>query len=141
MLADYVAFPEDWFVASPSSLDDPQASTLPCAALTAWFALIERGRLHAGQTAVAQGTGGVALYGLQIAKAHGATTIVTSGDPDKLARAKAPGATHGVNRKAEDWVEAVYRLTGDRGADHILEIAGGANLGRSPRSPCTAASP
>jgi NADPH:quinone reductase-like Zn-dependent oxidoreductase len=54
-----------------------------------------------------------------------------SGDEDKLSRAKALGATHGINRKTEDWVEAVYRLTGDRGADHILEIVGGAHLGRS----------
>jgi NADPH:quinone reductase-like Zn-dependent oxidoreductase len=134
VLADYVAFPEDWFSPAPASLDDAEASTLPCAGLTAWFALIELGSLHAGETVVAQGTGGVALFGLQIAKAHGAEVIVTSGSDDKLARANALGADHGVNRAAEDWVEAVYRLTADRGADHILEIAGGANLGRSVRA-------
>jgi NADPH:quinone reductase-like Zn-dependent oxidoreductase len=131
VLADYIAFPEDWFSPAPESLDDAEASTLPCAGLTAWFALIELGKLRAGQTVVVQGTGGVALFGLQIARAHGAEVIVTSGSDDKLARAKALGADHGVNRAAEDWVEAVYRLTADRGADHILEIAGGANLGRS----------
>ncbi len=131
VLAEYVAFPEDWFVAAPAQLNDIEASTLSCAGLTAWFALIERGALHAGQTVVVQGTGGVALFGLQIAKAHGAEVIVTSASDEKLARAKALGADHVVNRRSEDWVEAVYRLTADRGADHILEIAGGPNLGRS----------
>jgi NADPH:quinone reductase-like Zn-dependent oxidoreductase len=80
---------------------------------------------------VVQGTGGVALFGLQIAAAHGAEVIAISGDDDKLARAKSLGATHGINRKKEDWVEAVYRLTNDRGADHVLEIVGGAHLEHS----------
>ena len=131
VLAEYVVFPEDWFSLAPANLDDGEASALPCAGLTAWFALVERGCVRAGETVVVQGTGGVALFGLQIAKAHGAEVIVTSGGDDKLARAKALGADHVVNREAEDWVEAVYRLTGDRGADHILEIIGGAHLGRS----------
>ncbi|WP_370868958.1 zinc-dependent alcohol dehydrogenase family protein [Ectorhizobium quercum] len=131
VLSDYVSFPEDWFVAAPASLDDGEASTLPCAGLTAWFALVECGRLHAGQTVVVQGTGGVALFGLQIARAHGAEVIVTSGSAAKLDRASALGADHGVDRTAEDWAEAVWRLTGDRGADQILELAGGANLGKS----------
>jgi NADPH:quinone reductase-like Zn-dependent oxidoreductase len=131
VLAEYVVLHEDWAVASPRSLSDAEASTLPCAGLTAWFALVERGRLSAGQTVVVQGTGGVALFGLQIAAAHGAEVIVTSGDDAKLARARALGARHGINRRTQDWVPEVYRITGDRGADHILEIIGGANLGRS----------
>jgi NADPH:quinone reductase-like Zn-dependent oxidoreductase len=77
------------------------------------------------------GTGGVALFGLQIAKTHGAEVIVTSSSDEKLARARKLGADHGINRNATNWVEEVYRATKDRGADHILEIAGGANLGRS----------
>ena len=122
---------ENWAVAAPANLSDAEASALPCAGLTAWFGLIEQGHLHAGETVVVQGTGGVALLGLQIAAAHGAEVIVTSGDDGKLAKALKLGARRGINRVKEDWVEAVYRLTGDRGADHILEIAGGANLGRS----------
>jgi NADPH:quinone reductase-like Zn-dependent oxidoreductase len=131
VLAEYVAFPEDWFSQAPKTLDDAEASTLPCAGLTAWFALVERGRLCPGQTVAVQGTGGVALFGLQIARAQGADAIVLSASKEKLARAKALGATHLIDRSQEDWVEAVYRITGDRGADHIVEIAGGANLGRS----------
>ncbi len=131
VLSEYVVLDQDWAVKAPESLDDVEASTLPCAGLTAWTALVERGRLHAGQTVVVQGTGGVALFGLQIAAAHGADVIVISGDDDKLDRAKTLGARRGINRKKEAWVEAVYRLTGDRGADHILEIVGGAHLARA----------
>jgi NADPH:quinone reductase-like Zn-dependent oxidoreductase len=131
VLSEYIVLDQDWAVKAPENLDDIEASTLPCAGLTAWTALVERGRLHAGQTVVVQGTGGVALFGLQIAAAHGADVIVISGDDDKLDRAKTLGARRGINRKKEDWVEAVYRLTGDRGADHILEIVGGAHLGRA----------
>src|SRR5471032_3044626 len=47
VLAEYVAFPEAWFVRSPISLDAAEASTLPCAGLTAWFALVERGHVRA----------------------------------------------------------------------------------------------
>ena len=129
VLSEYVVLDQDWAVKAPESLSDAEASTLPCAGLTAWTALVERGRLQAGQTVVVEGTGGVALFGPQIAAARGAEVIVVSGDDDKLARAKALGAAHGINRTKEDWVEAVYRLTGDRGADHILEIVGGPHLG------------
>jgi len=131
VLAEYVAFPEDWFSLSPRSLDDAQASTLPIAALTAWFALVEYGRLKAGDSVLVQGTGGVALFGLQLAKAFGAEVFVTSASDEKLARAKELGADHLVNRRAKDWVEEVYRLTDGKGVDHILEIAGGAHLGKS----------
>src|SRR4051812_2928120 len=110
VLADYVAFPEDWLVKAPASLDDAEASCLPIAGLTAWSALIDLGALHAGETVVVQGTGGVALFGLQLAKLHGAQVIVTSSSDEKLARAKALGADHGVNYRKDDWVEAVYRL-------------------------------
>ena len=133
VLADYIVLPEDWFAPAPASLDDAEASTLPVAGLTAWFALIERGGLRAGQTVLVQGTGGVALFGVQIAKAHGAEVIVTSGSDEKLTRAKTLGATHGINRLQQDWVEALYRITDNKGADHILEIAGGASLGDSIR--------
>ncbi len=129
VLATHVVVPEGWVVAAPASLDDAEASTLPVAGLTAWFALIDQGALRAGQTVVVQGTGGVALFGLQIAAAHGAEVIVTSGDRAKLARTVALGAKAGIDRTAEDWVTAVHRLTGDRGADHILEIVGGPHLG------------
>lgn len=131
VLAEYVAFPADWFTAAPATLDDAQASTLPVAGLTAWQALVELGGVKAGETVLVHGTGGVSLFGLQIAKAHGAQVIVTSRGADKLARAMALGADHGIHSGTADWVAEVHRLTGDRGADHVLEVIGGANLARS----------
>jgi NADPH:quinone reductase-like Zn-dependent oxidoreductase len=134
VLAEYVVMNENWLVASPASLDDIQASTLPCAGLTAWFALVERGGLRAGQSVLVQGTGGVAMFALQIAKAHGADVFVTSASDEKLARAKALGARHGINRLKGNWVEAIYEQTQDRGIDHIIETVGGANLANSLRA-------
>lgn len=134
VLAEYVAFPAEWFVGAPASLDDGEASTLPCAGVTAWFALIEKGHLRAGETVLIEGTGGVALFGLQIAKARGANVIIVSGSAEKLARAKALGANDGIDRSQEDWVDAVYRLTADRGADHILELVGGPHLAKAVRA-------
>ncbi len=93
MLAEYVIVSENALVAPRKALDDAEASTLPCAGLTAWFALVERGHLRAGQSVLVQGTGGVALFALQIAKAHGAEVIVTSGSDEKLALAKKLGAS------------------------------------------------
>lgn len=131
VLSDYVAFPEDWFVRAPSVLDDGEASTLVCAGLTAWFALVERGHVRAGQTVLIEGTGGVSLFGLQIALMHGAQVIVTSGSPDKLERAIALGAAYGIDRSREDWVEAALRITADRGVDHVLEVVGGEHFGKA----------
>ncbi|MET0454913.1 MAG: NAD(P)-dependent alcohol dehydrogenase [Mycobacterium sp.] len=130
VLADFVALPQDWLVRAPTTLDFAEASTLVCAGLTAWFALVERGHLHAGETVLVEGTGGVALFGLQIAKAHGAEVIV-SGSAHKLARAQAIGADHVIDRRREDWVDAVLGVTGDHGADHVLELVGGPHLGEA----------
>jgi NADPH:quinone reductase-like Zn-dependent oxidoreductase len=130
VLAEYVAMPEAWVVRAPDTLSDAEACTLPCAGVTAWFALVERARVRAGDTVLIPSTGGVALFGLQIAKAHGAEVIV-SGRTHNEARARALGADHYVDSKREDWLEAVYALTSDRGADHVLEVVGGAHLGKS----------
>ncbi len=131
VLAEYVCFPESWFTRSPSTLDDANASTLPVAGLTAWFSLVELGHLKAGETVLLPGTGGVALFALQIAAAHGAEVIITSSSDDKLRRAAALGAAHGINRGTADVVSEVLRLTGGRGADHVLELVGGENFARS----------
>jgi NADPH:quinone reductase-like Zn-dependent oxidoreductase len=130
VLAEYVAMPEQWFVRAPESLEDWQASTLPVAGLTAWFGLVERAKVKAGDTVLIPSTGGVALFGLQIAKANGAEVIVC-GPSDNEAHAREIGADHYIDRDREDWMELVYQITGDRGADHILEVIGGSHLGQS----------
>ncbi|WP_320713191.1 zinc-dependent alcohol dehydrogenase family protein [Enterobacter cloacae] len=134
MLAEYVIVNENGLVAAPETLDDIEASTLPCAGLTAWFALVERGNLRAGQSVLVQGTGGVAIFALQIAKALGAEVYVTSGSDEKLALAKKLGADRGINRLKGDWAEALLTLTQDRGIDHIIETVGGENLQHSLRA-------
>lgn len=134
MLAEYVIVNENWLAAAPETLDDAEASTLPCAGLTAWFALVERGNLRAGQSVLVQGTGGVAIFALQIAKAQGAEVFVTSGSDEKLVQAKKLGADHGINRLKGDWAEGIYQLTDDRGIDHIIETVGGVNLRHSLRA-------
>lgn len=130
VLAEYVVLPEDWLVTAPAALDDARASTLPCAALTAWFALVERGGVRAGDTVLIRGTGGVALFGLQFAKLHGARVLVSC-SPEKIDRVLALGADHAMDRHRTGWLEALYALTDDRGADHILETVGGTFLGQS----------
>lgn len=134
VLAEYVVMNETWLVKSPQSLSDTEASTLVCAGLTAWFALVERGTLRAGETVLIQGTGGVALFALQIAKAVGAEVFITSSSDEKLEAAKALGADYGINRKKEDWVDAVHRLTGERGIDHVVDTVGGRNVADSVRA-------
>lgn len=129
-LASHVLLHEDWAVAAPRTLDAAEASTLPVAALTAWFAMAELNRLKAGQTVLIHGTGGVALFGVQLARLQGAQVIVVSGDADKRERALALGATHVLARDADWWADA-RRLTGGRGVDQVLETVGGPNVARS----------
>ena len=130
VLATHVVLHEQWAVKAPKRFTSVQNSTFPCAALTAWFGLVEEGKLRAGQTVLVHGTGGVALFGLQFARMHGARAIVVTGSPDKALQSLELGASDALPRDS-DWPAEVRRLTGGRGADHVLEIAGGANLSRS----------
>jgi NADPH:quinone reductase-like Zn-dependent oxidoreductase len=130
-LSEYVVLPAYALARSPDSLDDAEAATLPIAALTAWYALIERGRLKPGDGVLIHGTGGVALFGLQFAKLAGATVLVVSSSADKLAAARQLGADHLLKRDAPDLAAEVRRLAGGRGADHVLETVGGANFALS----------
>ncbi len=132
VLADFVAVPEDSLVAVPDGLTAAEAATLPCAAVTAWQALMVRGRLKPGDTVLVQGTGGVALFGLQFAAALGARVVVTSSSDAKLERARAMGAWQTVNyRSHPDWDAEVRRLTDGDGASHILDLGGAETFARS----------
>lgn len=132
VLAQYVVLPESASVKVPAYLSDSEASTLPIAALTPWMALVETGHLRPGQSVLVQGTGGVSLFGIQIAKMLGASVYVTSRDDDKLERAKALGATGLINSvRHPQWAAKVLELTGGNGVDHILDVIGGDALGQS----------
>jgi NADPH:quinone reductase-like Zn-dependent oxidoreductase len=134
MLAEYAVLEEDGVVKPPAHLSHEEAATLPCAAVTAWHALAEHARIVAGQSVLAQGTGGVSIFALQFARLMGAQVIVTSSSDQKLARAKELGAAHGVNYKTTpEWDKAVVELSGG-GVDHIVEVGGPGTLAQSLRA-------
>lgn len=125
-------FAEGGLIATPGFLSDAEAATLPCAALTAWHALVENGHLAAGETVLVLGTGGVSLFALQIAKAHGARVILTSSSDAKLERARQLGADETINYQTNPgWEAEVIKLTGKRGVDHVVEVGGAGTLPRS----------
>ncbi len=132
VLSEYVSLPEIALVRIPDSLSDEEAATLPCAAVTAWHGLFERGQIRAGDVLLTAGTGGVSIFALQLAKAAGARVIITSSSDEKLARAKLLGADDLINyRLKTDWDVQVRKLTGSRGADHVMEIGGTETYQRS----------
>lgn len=127
-----VVTPAYWFTLAPRGWSHGEAATLPCAALTAWRALVVEGGLKAGDSVLVLGTGGVAIFALQLAKAMGATAVVTSSSDAKLERARGLGADFTVNYKTDaNWGETVRRWTGKRGVDHVLEIGGPGTLPQS----------
>lgn len=113
----------------PDWLSFAQAATLPCAGVTAWNALVEKGNVSPGETVLVLGTGGVSLFALQIAKAAGARVILTSSSDEKLHRGRELGADETINyRQTPAWDQRVLELTGGRGADHIVEVGGAQTL-------------
>jgi NADPH:quinone reductase-like Zn-dependent oxidoreductase len=134
MLAERVVLSEEGVVKFPAHLTYEEAATLPCAALTALNALAEGG-LRAGETVLLQGTGGVSIFALQLAKLFGARVLITSGSDEKLKRALDMGAAAGVNyRQNQDWDKWARSQTGSEGVDHVVEVGGAGTLERSCRA-------
>jgi NADPH:quinone reductase-like Zn-dependent oxidoreductase len=132
MLADYALLAETGAIKIPDHLSFEEAATLPCAALTAWNALIDTGRIKAGETVAILGTGGVSCFGIAFAKMHGAVVFLTSSSDEKLARAKALGADTLINYRAQpDWDQEILKQTGGAGVDHVLEVGGAGTLEKS----------
>lgn len=133
MLATEVVGHQDSFLSFPEYLSYEQASTLPCAALTAWHAMFEHAQpALAGQTILLQGTGGVSIFALQLAAAHNINTIVISSSDEKLARAKELGATHTINyRSTPDWDAQALQITKGKGVDMVLEVGGAGTIEKS----------
>jgi NADPH:quinone reductase-like Zn-dependent oxidoreductase len=134
VLAEKVAFPEAALVPIPEHLSMEEAATLPCAALTAWHALIEKGQVRSGDTVLVLGSGGVSVFALQFAKMAGARVIATSSSDAKLERLRELGADETINYKTTpDWEEAVRKKTGG-GVDHVIEVGGAGTFNKSLRA-------
>lgn len=132
VLAEEAVLRADGVVPIPAHLSFAEAATLPCAALTAWNAVVECGRVKAGDWVLLLGTGGVSIFALQFAHMMGARTIITSSSDAKLEHAKALGATATVNyRRHHGWEEAVLEATAGQGVDLTVEVGGAGTLPRS----------
>ncbi len=136
MMSEVVIGHEDSFILFPKQFSYEEASTLPCAGLTAWHALFEHEKpALKGQTILIQGTGGVSVFALQLAAAYNLKTIVISSSDEKLARVKHMGATHTINyREMPNWEEAVLSLTDNQGVDMVIEVGGGGTLEKSMKA-------
>ena len=133
---ELISIPESAITKIPSNLNFKEAATLPCAGLTAWRALVDEGRLKSGETVLVQGTGGVSVFALQLAKTFGATVIATSSSEEKLEKLKSLGADHLINYKAHpEWGKEVLKITNNEGVDHVVEVGGAGTFSESVR--CT----
>ena len=135
MLREEAVLSEDGVAKFPAHYSYEEASTLPCAALTAWSAL-QQSELQSGETVLIQGTGGVALFAAQLAKLRGARVIITSKDDAKIARARTEvGIDEGINYKTTPaWSAPVRALTDKQGADVVIEVGGGGTMPESVRA-------
>lgn len=135
MLAEQVVLSEDGLVRAPPHLTSEEASTLPCAAVTAWNGMFVADKVKTGDTILVQGTGGVSIFALQFGVMSGARVIVTSKSDEKLARATKLGATDTINyQQIPDWDKRVQELTSGRGVDHVVEVGGAGTLEKSFRA-------
>jgi NADPH:quinone reductase-like Zn-dependent oxidoreductase len=133
-MAEYMLLPEDGVSKVPAHLTDEQAASLPCAALTAWSALVTHDDLGPGSRVLVQGTGGVALFALQFAKLLGCHVTLISSSEQKIEKAKALGADAALNySKTPEWYRATREITGGAGYDHIVELGGEKTLPQSLR--------
>ena len=132
MLSEVVVTDAEGLVSIPKHLTYEEAATLPCAGVTAWVGLFKRGRLEKGDFVLLEGTGGVSVFGLQLAVAAGAKPIITSSSDAKLMRARELGAFGTVNyRSTPEWQNEVRALTGGAGVDQVLEVGGQDTLPRA----------
>ncbi|MEM6994388.1 MAG: NAD(P)-dependent alcohol dehydrogenase [Myxococcota bacterium] len=131
MLSEWVVSDASGVAPVPDHLSDAEAATLPCAALTAWSALVTYGRIKAGDTVLVQGSGGVASFALDFARLHGARVIATTSSDIKAQYLRERGADVVVRYDQEPaWGKSVRRLS-DGGVDHVVEVGGVGTLAQS----------
>lgn len=130
-LREYAVYPEQAVSRAATHLSAEEAACYPCAGLTAWTSLVTKSHIGAGDTVLVQGTGGVALMGLQLAKALDAKVIILSSSEERLAKASELGADHCINYQSQpNWGEMAYEIAG-HGVDAVLEIGGSGTLENS----------
>jgi NADPH:quinone reductase-like Zn-dependent oxidoreductase len=135
VLRERMVLSAESLVKAPAALSDAECATLPCAAVTAWNAVVEEGRVAPGQAVLVQGTGGVSLFALAFAKALGARVIATSKDEAKREKLRELGADHVLDYvKTPAWGKAAIDATGGRGVDLVVEVGGAGTLGESLRA-------
>lgn len=131
-LAEKAVLPARAAVKVPAGIDDETASAVSVAACTVWHAMAYFGEAGPGKLVLSQGTGGIAIYALLLAKAFGAQFAITSSSEAKLARARELGADFAVNyRERSDWDTALLEATGGRGADVVVDTIGFAQFDRT----------
>jgi NADPH:quinone reductase len=132
--AEFCVAPVGQCLPSPANLSDIEAASLPETFFTVWSNVFDRGRLQPGETLLIQGgSSGIGVTAIQVAKAHGATVIVTVGSDDKAAACKALGADHAINYKTQDFAEEVKQITAKAGVNVILDMVAGSYLEREIR--------
>lgn len=133
--AETVTMSASAFTMMPVDYTFEQAATLPCAAATAWRALMVEAKIKPGDTVLVQGSGGVSVFALQFAKAAGCHVIATSSSDAKLERLAELGADELINyRQVESWGDKVLEITGGSGANVIVEVGGSGTLPQSIRA-------
>lgn len=135
VLAEYVVFNQNDAVHLPRTLSFEEGSTLTCAGVTAWHAVMRLANIRPGKSVLVLGTGGVSIFATQIAKAAGARVIMTSSSDEKLERARVLGVDTGVNyTRTPEWEQEVLKATDGRGVDCVVEVGGAGTLARSMRA-------
>jgi putative PIG3 family NAD(P)H quinone oxidoreductase len=133
--AEYCATPAGFCLPPPPGLGLREAACAPETYFTVWNNLFERIHFDAGESVLIHGgTGGIGLTAIQLCKAFGAVVYATAGSDDKVAFCRAMGADHAINYKTEDWSAEVWRLTGKKGVDVVLDVVGGDYVARNIRS-------
>lgn len=131
-LAEFSVQPENTLVLAPQNLTDEESASLSVAGLTAWTNLVSQAKIKAGQTILVQGSGGVSLFALKIAKMHGLKVIATTGSKEKESKLKALGADEVLNyNEIKEWSNEVKRLNNGIGVDVTLDVAGSQTIEQS----------
>ena len=132
VLAEYVVLHEEGILPVPDHLSYAEAATLPCAAVTAWHALVVEGRIKAGDVVLTLGTGGVSIFALQFALLNGARVIITSSSDEKLGKARQLGAFQTINyRELPDWGKHARQIAEGRGVELVVELGGAGTFNQS----------